>query len=71
VDNPDLHIRHGELKYLVWDSYSASRSSFFSDRLITYAERYHGQVVHQEFVTVSTSQGDLQRAVIIIYEVRP
>jgi 4-amino-4-deoxy-L-arabinose transferase-like glycosyltransferase len=71
VDNPDLHIRHGELKYLVWDSYSASRSSFFSDRLLTYAERYHGQIVHQEFIPVTTSQGELSRAVIIIYEVRP
>jgi 4-amino-4-deoxy-L-arabinose transferase-like glycosyltransferase len=71
VDNPDLRIRHGEMKYLVWDSYSASRSSFFSDSLLTYKNRYHGEVVHQEFVTVSTSAGDLRRAVIIIFEVRP
>jgi hypothetical protein len=71
VDNPDQHIRHGEVKYLVWDSFSASRSPFFSERLLRYAERYHGQIAHQEFVSVSTSQGELRRPVIIIYEVRP
>jgi 4-amino-4-deoxy-L-arabinose transferase-like glycosyltransferase len=71
VDNPDLRIRNGELKYLVWDSYSASRSSFFSDGLRTYAQRYHGQIVHQEFVTVHTSDGPLKRPIITIYELQP
>jgi len=70
VENPDLSIRHGEMKYLVWDSYSASRSPFFSDRLLTYAQTYGGKVVHQEFVPVSTSHGHLDRAVIIIYQVQ-
>jgi hypothetical protein len=71
VDNPDLRIRNGEVKYLVWDSYSASRTSFFSDGLRTYAQRYHGQIVHQEFVTVKTSDGPLKRPVITIYELHP
>jgi 4-amino-4-deoxy-L-arabinose transferase-like glycosyltransferase len=71
VHNPDLQIRHSDLQYLVWDSFSASRSSFFSDRLLAYSERYHGRIVHQEFITVSTDQGPIRKPVIIIYEVRP
>jgi hypothetical protein len=71
VLNPDLQIRHSNLQYLVWDSYSASRSPFFSQHLLSYAERYHGRIVHQEFVTVDTDSGPVQKPVITIYEVRP
>lgn len=68
IPNPDLHIRSGELQYLVWDSFSAARSSFFSDKLRRYAERYHGRVVHTQSVT--SASGEI-KPVIIIYEVRP
>ena len=71
VRNPDLQIRHGDLQYLIWDSFSASRSPFFSDHLLAYAERYHGRIVHQEFVTVQTNGGPVQKPVITIYQVRP
>jgi hypothetical protein len=72
INNPDLWIRSNDLQYIIWDSYSASRSSFFSDRLLNYAERYNGRIVHTEFVTVSTDAGEsLDKPVIIIYEVRP
>jgi 4-amino-4-deoxy-L-arabinose transferase-like glycosyltransferase len=71
VFNPDLQIRHSNLQYLVWDSFSASRSPFFSSHLLSYTERYHGQIVHQESVTVSTSSGEVRKPVIVIYEVRP
>jgi len=71
VYNPDLQIRHSDLQYIVWDSFSADRSPFFSDRLLSYAERYHGRIVHQEFVTVSTAAGVLRKPVITIYAVRP
>jgi hypothetical protein len=71
VHNPDLQIRHGNLQYLVWDSFSASRSQFFADSLVAYAERYHGRIVHQEFITVPTSRGERREAVITVYEVRP
>ena len=46
VNNPDLAIRHNNLQYIVWDSFSAERSPFFSDNLMKYTKRYHGQVVH-------------------------
>jgi hypothetical protein len=71
VRNPDKQIRHGDLQYLVWDSFSADRSPFFADHLLAYAERYHGRIVHQEFITVQTNDGPIQKPVITIYQVRP
>lgn len=72
VRNPDLKIRRNELQYLVWDSYSAARSDFFAQRLLRYAERYHGRVVHTESVEVRSDDGAVvEKPVIVIYEVRP
>ena len=72
VDNPDLRIRSNDLQYVVWDSYSASRSPFFSDRLLRYVERYHGRPVHTEYVEVLTDDGAVvSKPVIVVYEVRP
>ena len=45
IVNPDRAMRTNELQYIVWDSYSAARSRFFSDKVLRYAERYHGRVV--------------------------
>ncbi len=70
--NPDLHIRRGELQYVVWDVYSASRSSFFSEKLMEYVQKYNGRVVHVQTASdESSAAGDLGEPVIIIYEVRP
>jgi 4-amino-4-deoxy-L-arabinose transferase-like glycosyltransferase len=72
VVNPDLQIRRNEIQYLVWDSYSASRSPFFAEHLLRYAERYHGRIVHTETVTATGNDGEpAEQAVIVIYEVRP
>jgi 4-amino-4-deoxy-L-arabinose transferase-like glycosyltransferase len=71
IHNPDLQIRHGNLQYLVWDSFSASRSPFFASHLLAYTERYHGRIVHQEFIGEPTGDGPPTKPVIIIYEVRP
>jgi hypothetical protein len=71
VNNPDLQIRRGDLQYLVWDSYSASRSPFFSRHLLAFAERYHGRIVHQELVSVPTTAGPVSKPVVVIYEVSP
>lgn len=71
LDNPDLLIRNNELQYVVWDSFSAARSSFFSDGVMRYVNRYHGRAVHTETVVVSTPSGDVNKPVIIVYEVRP
>lgn len=70
--NPDMQIRNGDIQYVVWDSYSAERSSFFSEGLLRFAKRYHGRVIHSQSVKVTLSDGSIiDKPVIIIYEVRP
>jgi predicted membrane-bound mannosyltransferase len=71
VNNPDLAIRHNNLQYIVWDSFSAERSPFFSENLMKYTKRYHGEVVHTESVLVDTPAGKVDKSVIVIYQVRP
>ena len=72
IHNPDLWIRSNDLQYIVWDSFSAGRSPFFSESLLRYAERYNGRIVHSEFVELSTPSGEtIEKPVIVIYEVRP
>ena len=74
VRNPDLEIRESRVQYLVWDSFSAGRSDFFSNKLLRYADRYNGRVVHSETVTVTvtTPTGEkAEKPLIVIYEVRP
>jgi hypothetical protein len=72
VVNPDFQIRTGELQYLVWDSFSAGRSSFFSEKLLWYVNKYNGRAVHSETVLVKTADGAMvEKPVIIIYEVHP
>jgi hypothetical protein len=70
--NPDMQIRNGDIQYIVWDSFSAERSSFFSEGVIRFAKRYHGRVIHTETVKVTLADGTtLDKPVIVIYEVRP
>ncbi|HQY89967.1 MAG: glycosyltransferase family 39 protein [Caldilinea sp.] len=72
ISNPDFKIRTAELQYLVWDSFSAGRSTFFSDAIFYYARKYNGRVLHTESVTVTTPDGQqVERPVIIVYEVHP
>jgi hypothetical protein len=72
IKNPDQAIRANDLQYLIWDAYSASRSKFFSRSLQRYADRYHGRLVHTEFVRVNSAKGhSVLKPVIKIFEVRP
>jgi 4-amino-4-deoxy-L-arabinose transferase-like glycosyltransferase len=64
VPNPDRLLRQGDLQYLVWDAYSASRSTVFSAKLRDLASRYHGTVVHREYA-------GSEQPVIVVYQVRP
>ena len=71
IVNPDQALRSGDIQYVVWDTFSASRSPGFSDRLLGYAERYDGRAVHAETLPVSTQDGHTaRRPAIVIYEVR-
>lgn len=72
LNNPDGWLRNNNLHYIVWDSFSARRSTFFADRLNTLVRRYHGRVVHTEYVGAADASGrTVPVPVIIIYEVRP
>ncbi len=72
INNPDAQIRRSELQYLVWDSFSAARSSFFSEKVLSYVSKYNGRIVHEETITVIDEQGrQVVKPIIIIYEVHP
>ncbi|SMD20572.1 4-amino-4-deoxy-L-arabinose transferase [Kibdelosporangium aridum] len=72
IDNPDRELRNGDLQYVVWDAFSASRAPFFGDRLMRYVHKYNGVAVHTETVEVAGADGrTTPKPVIIIYEVRP
>ncbi|MDD5369506.1 MAG: glycosyltransferase family 39 protein [Anaerolineaceae bacterium] len=72
VNNPDLLLRRAEIQYVVWDSFSAERTEFFSEKLMGYVKKYNGRVVHIESVNVKSADGtSIAKPVIVIYEVRP
>jgi len=72
IRNPDFDLRTGEIQYVIWDAYSASRSTFFSAKILRYAERYDGRVVHVEAVPLRSAAGEtISTPVIVVYEVRP
>jgi len=72
VSNPDSEIRTNNIQYIVWDSYSAGRSSFFADRILELAARFNGRVIHTQTVTVTLEDGSqIAKPVIIIYLVHP
>lgn len=72
IENADLQLRDGAIQYIVWDSFSAARSSSFSGRLLAYVKKYNGIVIHSETVPVDDGQGlTTARPLIIVYELRP
>ncbi len=72
INNPDAQIRSSDLQYLVWDSFSASRSSFFSDKVMGYVSKYNGRIIHEETIVVNDAAGKpIVQPIIIIYEVHP
>jgi len=72
INNPDAQIRRSEIQYIIWDSFSASRSTFFSDKLMGYVQLYNGRAVHTESITTKDKQGNtIVQPIIIIYEVHP
>jgi hypothetical protein len=71
VPNPDRSIRNGDIQYVVWDAYSESRSRFFAQGIVRYADRYNGHVVHREYVTAKKGGRRVKTPVITVYSVRP
>lgn len=64
IRNADLALRKGQYQYIVWDAYSARRSSHFSERARELIHRFHGVLVHDE----RDSDG---HTLIAIYKVTP
>lgn len=72
IPNSDLAIRQNEVQYVVWDSFSANRSTFFSDSLLRYADRYSGREVYRHEIAGTDDRGrPTTIPIIIVYEVRP
>jgi 4-amino-4-deoxy-L-arabinose transferase-like glycosyltransferase len=70
--NPDRAIRENGLQYVVWDTFSATRSPSFAEKLLRYTERYNGRVVHSHLLDATTARGRrASRPAIVVYEVRP
>lgn len=64
IRNADLALRRGEYEYIVWDAYSAGRSSHFSARTMELVHRFHG-------IPVDVQRDGQGRPLIVIYQVTP
>ncbi|HEX4726659.1 MAG TPA: glycosyltransferase family 39 protein [Jatrophihabitans sp.] len=72
VPNPDLAVRQGRFRYLIWDSYTANRSPLFADKITALANKYNGVLVFSSTITVRSPGGQsVQTPVVKIYRVRP
>ncbi len=72
INNPDMQIRKAAINYVVWDSFSAARSPFFADKILQYAAKYHGRIIHIQSVSVTNPDGtSVFKPVIVIFEVHP
>jgi hypothetical protein len=69
--NPDLAIRTNQVQYVIWDAFSASRTPFFSAKLLGYTRKYHGRVLYTESLRLSAgSSVRLRKPLIVVYGVR-
>ena len=66
VTNADAAIRSGTIQYLVYDSYSAARSQFFTKKLMAYVTKFGGVAVF-----AYREDGTRQSADVLIFEVHP
>ncbi len=69
VNNADLLIRSGAVQYLVYDAYSAERSSHFAERILALARKFNGILVYQ-YDKPGTSRAR-HDAEVLIYAVEP
>ena len=72
VANPDLSLRRGDIQYIVWDAFSARRSTLFARRLLSYVSRYRGRAIYTYTTPARAKDGSQVRVpLIIVYAVRP
>ena len=65
--NPDAAIRSGSIQYVVYDSYSATRTPFFASRLMAYVKKFGGSPIYQ----YRSGGASNQPPDVVIYEVHP
>jgi 4-amino-4-deoxy-L-arabinose transferase-like glycosyltransferase len=72
VVNPDQLLRTNSVQYLVYDSYTASRTEFFTKKLLAYVAKYNGVQVFSYYETARKPDGSMGKVpVVLIYEVHP
>jgi 4-amino-4-deoxy-L-arabinose transferase-like glycosyltransferase len=72
VLNADLMIRTNAIQYLVYDSYSAARTPFFTQRLLHYMKKYNGILIYADYQPARRPNGKTAKVpVVLIYEVHP
>jgi len=72
IENPDKAIQTDAIQYLVYDSYTASRTPFFTSKLLAYVAKYHGVLVYADYQPIHRSDGTTGEApVVLVYEVHP
>ena len=64
IRNADSALRQGQYQYIVWDTYSARRSSHFSERALELIHRFHG-------VPVLVERDSHGHRLVAIYKVTP
>jgi hypothetical protein len=70
IDNPDRWIRESRVHYLIWDSYSAGRTPFFTSRLLRLVDRYKAVPVYTATIEVDDRTGTpVPVPVVVIYQV--
>ena len=58
------------MQYLVYDSYSAARTPFFAQRLMSFVHKYNGILVYADVQPVLQANGSTANVpVVLIYEV--
>ena len=67
-------IRDGRVQYLVWDSYSAARTPFFTQKITDMVKKYHAVAVYTATVevaipTAGSTTGVTAKPVVIVYQV--
>jgi hypothetical protein len=72
VLNPDLMVKTNSVQYLVYDSYSAARTPFFGQKILTLVHKYNGVLVYSDYEPVRHPDNTVaQVPIVLVYEVHP
>jgi hypothetical protein len=70
IINPDLTVRNGEVQYLIYDAYSASRTQNLGEKIKFYAEKHNAELVHIEYENLRFADGITRQVpVVMVYRI--